>query len=119
MRRMGAAGHIGEQRNNYGTRSITAPLLPNTHFKRRAIKPAIAETQCEDRSYFSCRELKAKGSKAVERLAISIRTDIRAELLSRDHNQRLAPCPLAVAKSGIASRPPHGLPATNRDTQII
>jgi hypothetical protein len=25
---------VGEQRSSYGTRSITAPLLPNTHVKQ-------------------------------------------------------------------------------------
>jgi plasmid replication initiation protein len=48
-------------------------LAAYADFKRRAIKPAIAEINAKTDLNISFRELKAKGSKAVERLAFSIR----------------------------------------------
>jgi plasmid replication initiation protein len=50
-------------------------LAAYADFKRRAIKPAIAEINAKTDLNISFRELKAKGSKAVERLAFSIRAD--------------------------------------------
>ena len=50
-------------------------LAAYADFKRRAIKPAIAEITAKTDLTISFRELKAKGSKAVERLAFSIRAN--------------------------------------------
>ena len=49
-------------------------------FKRRAINPAVAEINEKTDLTVSFRELKAKGSKAVERLAFSIRADSGQQL---------------------------------------
>jgi Initiator Replication protein len=49
-------------------------------FKRRAINPAVAEINEKTDLSVSFRELKAKGSKAVERLAFSIRADSGQQL---------------------------------------
>jgi plasmid replication initiation protein len=49
-------------------------------FKRRAINPAVAEINEKTDLTVSFRELKAKGSKAVERLAFSIRADSSQQL---------------------------------------
>ena len=49
-------------------------------FKRRAINPAVAEINEKTDLTVSYRELKAKGSKAVERLAFAIRADIGQQL---------------------------------------
>jgi len=50
-------------------------LAAYADFKRRAINPAIVEINAKTDLTISFRELKAKGSKAVERLAFSIRAD--------------------------------------------
>lgn len=55
-------------------------LAAYADFKRRAIKPAIAEINAKTDLTISFRELKAKGSKAVERLAFSIRADSGQQL---------------------------------------
>jgi plasmid replication initiation protein len=55
-------------------------LAAYADFKRRAIKPAIAEINAKTDLNISFRELKAKGSKAVERLAFSIRADSGQQL---------------------------------------
>jgi plasmid replication initiation protein len=49
-------------------------------FKRRAINPAVGEINEKTDLIVSYRELKAKGSKAVERLAFLIRADIGQQL---------------------------------------
>jgi hypothetical protein len=49
-------------------------------FKRRAINPAVAEINEKTDLTVSFRELKAKGSKAVERLTFSIRADSGQQL---------------------------------------
>ena len=49
-------------------------------FKRRAINPAVAEINEKTDLTVSFRELKAKGSKAVERLAFSLRADSGQQL---------------------------------------
>ena len=55
-------------------------LAAYADFKRRAINPAIAEINAKTDLTISFRELKAKGSKAVERLAFSIRADSGQQL---------------------------------------
>src|SRR5260370_1721695 len=55
-------------------------LAAYADFKRRAINPAIVEINAKTDLTISFRELKAKGSKAVERLAFSIRADSGQQL---------------------------------------
>jgi plasmid replication initiation protein len=55
-------------------------LAAYADFKRRAIKPAIAEINSKTDLTISFRELKAKSSKAVERLGFSIRADSSQQL---------------------------------------
>jgi plasmid replication initiation protein len=55
-------------------------LAAYADFKRRAINPAIAEINAKTDLTISFRELKAKGSKAVERLAFLIRADSGQQL---------------------------------------
>ena len=67
--------------NNWQDRDETKlNLAAYADFKRRAIKPAIAEINAKTDLTISFRELKAKGSKAVERLAFSIRADSGQQL---------------------------------------
>jgi plasmid replication initiation protein len=67
--------------NNWQDRDETKlNLAAYADFKRRAIKPAIAEITAKTDLTISFRELKAKGSKAVERLAFSIRANSGQQL---------------------------------------
>ena len=67
--------------NNWQDRDETKlNLAAYADFKRRAIKPAVAEIDAKTDLTISSRELEAKGSKAIERLAFSIRADVGQQL---------------------------------------